>query len=62
LNNVYNLKKLLKVKIGLKKIDTQEEVTVEILLNSSAIRLIISLKFTIKQKFKLKKIEKLIYI
>jgi len=50
------------VKIGLKRIDTQEEVTVKILLNSSAIKLVISLEFAQKQEFKLKKIEKPIYV
>ena len=33
------------VKIGLKRIDTQEEVTVKILLNSSAMKLVMSLEF-----------------
>ena len=50
------------VKIGLERIDTQEGVTVEALLNSSVMKLIISLEFTKKQKFKLKKIERLIYV
>ena len=48
------------VKIGLKGIDTQEEVIVKILLNSSAIKLVMSLEFAQKQK--LKKIEKPIYV
>jgi len=46
------------VKIGLEKIDIQEEVTVEILLDSRAMGLVISLEFTRKQGFKLKKIER----
>jgi len=50
------------VKIGLKRIDTQEEVTVKILLNSSAMKLVMSLEFAQKQEFKLKKIEKSIYV
>ena len=50
------------VKIGLKGIDTQEEVIVKILLNSSAIKLVMSLEFAQKQEFKLKKIEKPIYV
>ena len=50
------------VKIGLEKIDTQEEVTVEALLDSRATRLVISLKFVRKQEFKLKKIERPIYV
>ena len=40
----------------------QEGVTVEVLLNNSAIGLVISLKFIKKQEFKLKKTEKLIYV
>ena len=50
------------VKIGLKGIDTQEEVIVKILLNSSAIKLVMSLEFAQKQEFKLKKIVKPIYV
>ena len=50
------------VKIGLNRINIEKEVTVEVLLNSSAIRLAISLEFTRKQRFKLKKIERPIYI
>ena len=49
------------VKIGLEKINMQEGVTVEALF-SSAIGLVMSLEFARKQGFKLKKIEKLIYI
>jgi len=36
------------VKIGLERIDTQEEVTVEALLDSGAIGLVMSLKFSRK--------------
>ena len=50
------------VKIGLEKIDTQEEVIVEALLDSKATRLVISSEFAKKQGFKLKKIEKPIYV
>ena len=50
------------VKIGLKRINTQKEITVETLLDSSVIGLVISLEFARKQGFKLKKINKLIYI
>ena len=50
------------VKIELERIDTQEEVMVEVLLDSGAIRLVISSEFTRKQGFKLKKIKRLIYI
>ena len=50
------------VNIGLEKIDTQEGVTVEALLDSGVTELVMSLKFARKQKFKLKRIERLIYI
>jgi len=50
------------VKIGLEMIDTQEGVMVEALLNSEAIGLVMSLEFARKQRFKLKKIENLIYV
>ena len=65
--SIYNLdnKDILRevtVKIGLKIIDTQEGVTVEALLNSSATGLVMSSEFVRKQEFKLKKIERPIYI
>jgi len=50
------------VKIGLERIDIQEGVTVEALLYSGATGLVISSEFAKKQKFKLKKIERLIYV
>jgi len=50
------------VKIELERIDTQEGIIVEILLDSKAIGLVMSLEFTRKQGFKLKKIERPIYI
>jgi len=50
------------VKIGLKRIDTQEGVMVKTLLNSGATRLVMSLEFARKQRFKLKRIENPIYI
>jgi len=46
------------VKIGLERIDTQEEITVEALLDSGATGLIMSSEFTKKQGFKLKKLER----
>jgi len=46
------------VKIGLERIDTQEEITVETLLDSGATGLIMSSEFTKKQGFKLKKLER----
>jgi len=50
------------VKIGLKRIDIQKGITVKVLLDNRVMKLVISLKFTRKQGFKLKKIERLIYI
>ena len=46
------------VKIGLERIDTQEGVTVEALLDSGAMELVMSLEFAKKQGFKLKKLER----
>jgi len=48
------------VKIGLERIDTQEGITVEVLLNSGATGLVINSEFAKKQGFKLKKLERLI--
>ena len=51
------------VKISFEKIDTQEKVTVKVLLNSSMMELVISPEFVRKQKFKLKKkTERHIYV
>jgi len=50
------------VKIGLEKINTQEGITVEVLLDSSAMRLVISSEFTRKQGFKLKKLDRPMYV
>ena len=50
------------VKIGLERIDMQEGITVEAFLDSGAIRLVMSSEFARKQGFKLKKIERLIYV
>ena len=57
-----NMLKKVTVKIGLERIDTQERVIVEALLDSRVIGLVISLKFAGKQGFKLKKIERPIYM
>jgi len=46
------------VKIGLERIDTQEGVTIEILLDSGAMGLVMSSEFAKKQEFKLKKLER----
>ena len=50
------------VKIGLKRIDMQEGITVEALLDSGATRLVMSSEFAKKQGFKLKKLEKSINV
>jgi len=46
------------VKIGLERIDAQEGITVEALLDSGATGLVISSEFARKQGFKLKKLER----
>jgi len=48
------------VKIGLKK--EEEEIVVEVLLNSSITELVISSEFARRNRFKKKKLERLIYI
>ena len=50
------------INIRLERIDIQERVTAEVLLNSEVIRLVMSSEFARKQEFKLKKIERLIYV
>ena len=50
------------VKIGLERIDTQKEIIVEALLDSSVMGLVISLEFTRKQEFKLKKLDRPMYV
>ena len=50
------------VKISLERVDTQERVTVEMLLDSGTMRLVMSSEFARKQRFKLKKMKKPIYI
>jgi len=50
------------VKIGLERVDTQEGVTVEALLDSGAMESVMSLESVRKQGFKLKKIDKPIYV
>ena len=61
LNNGDILREVI-VKIELERIDMQERVTVETLLDNSVTGLVMSSKFTRKQRFKLKKIEKPIYV
>jgi len=50
------------VEIRLEKIDMQEGITVEVLLDSSATGLVMSSEFARKQGFKLKKLERLMYV
>ena len=50
------------VKIGLERIDMQEEVTIEVLLDNRMTELVMSSEFAKKQEFKLKNIEKPIYV
>ena len=50
------------MKIGLERVDMQEEVIVEALLDSGAMGLVISSEFARRQRFKLKKIDRPIYI
>ena len=50
------------VKIGLERVDTQKGITMEALLDSGITGLVMSLEFARKQEFKLKKIERLIYV
>jgi len=61
LNNEERLREVA-VKIGLGRVDTQEEIIVEVLLDSGVMELVISLEFAKKQGFKLKKIKKPIYV
>ena len=57
-----NMLREVTVKISLERIDTQEEVAVEALLNSEVTELVISSEFARKQGFKLKKIKRLTYM
>ena len=50
------------VKIGLERIDTQEGITVEALLDSGTTGLVMSLEFARKQEFKLKKLERPMHV
>ena len=50
------------MKIGLKRIDMQKGVIVETLLDNRTTELVISSEFARKQRFKLKKIKKSIYM
>ena len=57
-----DLLKEVTVKIGLERIDIQERIIVEALLDSGVMGLVMSSEFSRKQGFKLKKIEKPIYV
>ena len=57
-----NMLREVTVKISLERIDMQEGVTVETLLDSGATELVTSSEFIRKQEFKLKKIERSIYV
>ena len=50
------------VKIGLERIDTQKGITVKALLDSGTTGLVMSSEFTRKQGFKLKKLDKPMYV
>ena len=50
------------VKIELERIDMQEGITVEVLLDSGATGLVISSEFAKKQGFKLRKLERLMQV
>ena len=50
------------IKIGLERLDTQEGITVEALLDSGATGLVMSLEFARKKGFKLKKLERPIQV
>ena len=50
------------MKIKLERINMQKEVTVEVLLDSGMTELVISLEFAKKQRIKLKKIKRTIYV
>ena len=50
------------VKIGLERVDMQEEVIMEVLLDNGVMGLVMSSEFAKRQGFKLKKIDRLIYV
>ena len=57
-----NILREMTLKIGLERIDTQKRIIVEALLDSSVMRFVIRLEFARKQRFKLKKIKRPIYV
>ena len=50
------------VKIGLARVDIQERITIEALLDSKTTKLMVSTEFVRKHEFKLKRLEKPIYV
>ena len=50
------------VKTGLERVNIQEGITMEALLDSGATELVMSLEFAKKQEFKIKKIKRPIYV
>ena len=50
------------VKIGLERINTQKEIIVEVLLDSRVMGLVMSSEFARKQGFKLKKLDRSMYV
>jgi len=61
LNNEDMLREVM-VKIGLERINMQEGIIVGALLDNEAMGLVMSSEFVRKQRFKLKKIKRLIYV
>jgi len=57
-----NLLREVTVKIGLERVDIQEGITVEALLDSRATGLVMSSEFARKQEFKLKKLDRPMYV
>jgi len=57
-----NLLREVTVKIGLERIDIQEGITVEALLDSGVTGLVMSSEFARKQGFKLKKLDRSMYV
>ena len=57
-----NLLREVMVKIGLERVNTQEGIIVKALLDSNATGLVISSEFVRKQRFRLKKMERPIYV
>jgi len=50
------------VKIGLERMDIQEGITIEALLDSGATELVMSSEFARKQRFKLKRLERPMHV